>query len=157
MEVFALSRGWLLRLDPGEDLTECLLAWVRQEALDAAEVRGIGAVQDVELGYFDLATKRYVTALFPESMELVHLQGNVAWTRAVDGAAEDAPILHAHAVVAGPELVARGGHLVRAVVSVTAELFVEPLTVSAAAPRLIRAVDERTGLKLLSGTAASPS
>ncbi len=143
MRISKTSRGYVMRLDPGEPLVDALLAWARKEAPPAAEVRGIGALKDSEIGYFDLATKSYRTVLLPESMELLQLQGNLAWVDGSDGGPRE-PALHAHVVLAGPEMVARGGHLVSAVVSVTAELFVEPLS-----PTLRRAPDEASGLKLL--------
>ncbi len=131
------ERGYLVRLERGEEVHESLAAFVREQGIGAASVQGIGALQDCELGYFDRETGAYERSLFPASMELLQLAGNVAW----DG---DEPILHLHAVLAGPELVARGGHLFRGVVSVTGEIFLEVF-----GERLSRALDADLGLKLL--------
>ena len=128
---------WIVRLDRGEEVVETLTGFVRDHDLPSGEVRGIGALRDVELGYFDADAKRYDRTTFPGSMELLSFLGNIAW-------ADDGPVLHAHAVLAGPDLVARGGHLFRGVVSVTGEF-----TVTARPRRVRRAVDSEFGLKLI--------
>lgn len=136
MDVRKTERGFFLRLHKGEEVHETLEAFVKEQQIGAASVHGIGALEDVELGFFDVETKVYERTLFPPSMELVNLAGNVAW----DG---QEPILHLHAVLAGPDLVARGGHLFRGIVSVTGEIFLDVLS-----ERLERGLDAETGLKL---------
>jgi hypothetical protein len=114
-----------------------LTAYLRQEKIEGGSVTGIGAVMNTTLGYFDLHTKEYRQRVFPEDMELVSLTGNI--TR-VDGA----PFVHAHAVLSGEDFVAHAGHLFSAEIAVTGELFITP-----AAVRITRALDQRTGLKLM--------
>ena len=121
----------------GEEVLETLGAFVKEQGIAAATVRGIGALQDCELGFFDVETKVYERTLFPSSMELINLAGNVSW-------ADEEPLLHLHAVLAGSDLVARGGHLFRGVVSVTGEVFFDVFE-----RRLERAQEPETGLKLL--------
>jgi predicted DNA-binding protein with PD1-like motif len=70
-------------------------------------------------------------------MELVSLTGNVTWV-------DDAPLIHAHAVLAGPDYVAYGGHLFSAEIAVTGEVSIAPFTT-----RVCRKPDERTGLNLI--------
>lgn len=129
--------GWILRLDRGEELMSTLGDWMRETAIPGGKVEGIGALRDCELGYFDVASSGYRNVLFPESMEVVSLVANLGW-------ADDQPVVHAHAVLAGPDLVARGGHLWKGTVSVTVELYVTP---SAAPVR--RVLDPEVGLKLM--------
>lgn len=119
MQVRKSATGYILRLDRGEEVMARLADFVREHEIPSGELRGIGAVCDTELGFFDLPSKTYQRTTFPPSMELVQLLGNISWT-------DDGPVVHAHAVLAGPDLVARGGHLFQATVSVTAEIYVTP-------------------------------
>jgi predicted DNA-binding protein with PD1-like motif len=54
-------------------------------------------------------------------------------------------VIHAHAVVSGPDFVAHAGHLFSAEIAATAEVFLW-----ATGERTERALDERTGLRLIS-------
>jgi len=138
MHVETTDKGsWIVRIDRGEDVLETLVAFVRERDVPSGEIRGIGAIRDVELGYFDPDERTYLRTSFPGSMELVSFLGNIAWT-------DDGPMIHAHAVVAGPDLVARAGHLFRGVVSVSGEFYVTPRGV-----RVRRALDSEVELRLM--------
>ncbi len=137
MRAFRIPVGYFLRLDRGEDLPARLLQFLSAEAVSAATLSGIGAVEQTTLGYYDLERREYVRRDFPESMELVSLAGNLAW----EG---ERPILHMHAVIAGRDSVAYGGHLFAARISATGEL-----TVWTFDQRLERKLDNGTGLKLI--------
>ena len=137
MKTRAIERGFVLKLERGEELVETVCQWAAALGIAAGEVRGIGTLADIELGYFDLETREYQRTVLPAAMELLVLQGNLAQ-------ADGAPMLHAHVVLAGPDLVARGGHLFRAAVAATVELFFAPT-----ATPLVRELDEDVNLKLL--------
>jgi hypothetical protein len=132
------AAGLLLRIERGAPLIDAIVACCRERAIGAAWLTGLGAVSDVELGYYDLAARSYLRARLDGVFELVSLIGNVAW---VDGA----PIVHAHAALGDRDCRLRGGHLFAATVAVTVELQLQPL---ASAP-VERALDPGVGLKLL--------
>lgn len=109
--------GFLVVLDVGDEVIVSLKKLADAERIGEASFTAIGAVRDVVLGYIDLATKSYVRREFgAESMELVSAIGNLA---RLDGE----PVVHCHATVGDREMQIYGGHLFRAVASVTVEIF----------------------------------
>jgi hypothetical protein len=107
----------LVRLDPGEELLGGMLQAMEQRgAKSALIVSGIGALDSVEVGYFDPGSKSYQRASLEGSHELVSTSGSVGW----DPDQGFQP--HVHVALAGRDHTMRGGHLFAARVSVTAEL-----------------------------------
>lgn len=139
MRSFRTERGYLLRLDAGEEVIEELTRFVAQNGIAGGTITGIGAVRETILGYFDLEARAYSKREFTQELELVGLNGNITWLRG-------APLIHAHATVSGPDFVAHAGHLFAARIAVTGELFLAPDGV-----RINRAPDDRTGLNLIDG------
>lgn len=138
MEYRVFPEGWLVRLDRGEEILETLNALCAREDIRLAQVSGIGAAGDVTVGIFRTADKVYVTRRLLGDFEIAHLTGSV--TRQ-----EGRPYLHLHATLSNPvsgELAA--GHLSRAVVSATAEIFLRRWSGEAG-----RAFSEDVGLNLL--------
>ncbi len=131
----------ILRLDRGEEIVEELTLFCRTEGLEAATLMGIGAVQDTEIGYYDLATYTYLTRKVPEICEILSLSGNVAL---VDGD-RSIPFVHAHVALGTRDFAVLGGHLLRATVAVTAEIVMTPLSTN-----LARRLDDEVRLKLWS-------
>lgn len=126
-----------VKLERGEEVLETLTSLCREHHIRSASFCGIGAVRGTELGYYDLETFSYSTRVFPEIFELVSLLGNVAL---VDGE----PFVHAHASLADRELIQVGGHLVRATVAVTVEIFID-----CCESTVERVLDPEVKLKLL--------
>ena len=110
-----------LRLDPGEEICESLLALAEKEKIRAATVYGLGATDDAVIGILDLNDKEYKTRPLKEPMEITMLVGNLSRK---DGEA----YLHAHINLGRTDGTVLGGHLNRAVISVTAEIFIRPLS-----------------------------
>jgi hypothetical protein len=133
------SGGFVVRLDPGEEILEVLGQFVRDHELQGANITGIGAVKSTTIGYFDLEAKSYHKKDLPGEMELISLTGNLTWVG-------NDPMIHAHVVLAGPDYAAVAGHLFSATIAVTGELFIHDTGV-----RIRRAQDERSGLNLIHG------
>ena len=138
MKVTKVNDGYVVIAARGERLPEVLDRFCEEYGVTAGTVRGIGAIADVELGYFDVDTKSYQRKRYRGSFELLTLQGNIS--RKPDGDI----FIHVHVVLGGPDYRTIGGHLFDATVSVTGEFFIAPV----AAP-LQRSLDEYTGLSLL--------
>jgi predicted DNA-binding protein with PD1-like motif len=131
---------YALVFDTGDEVSETLLAFAREQAVDSAHFTGIGALTDVVLGYFEWDSKEYKRIPVREQVEVVSLVGNIA--RSPEGG----PALHAHIVIGKSDGMAMGGHLLGGHVRPTLEV---ALTESPA--HLQRAIDPETGLALLAG------
>jgi len=132
------SRTILVTLEPGEKVVAALRALGEDLHIRGASVSAIGAVEETELGWFDRDARTYVTRVFPPVMELLSLAGNLSRL-------DEKVMLHAHAVCAGSDLTAVGGHLVEATCAVTVEAFVQETGFD-----MTRRLDDRFGLNLLS-------
>ena len=66
----------------------------------------IGAIGEATLGYFDTNVKQYFTHQYAGIYEIANMSGNISTQ---DGK----PYLHIHAVLAGEDGTAFGGHLSR--------------------------------------------
>jgi predicted DNA-binding protein with PD1-like motif len=112
--------GLLVRLDRGEKLPDAIAELCAACRIPAATAHGIGAIEDVELGYYDLSTKTYERTRLAGSWELVSLTSFVSmW--------EGKHFAHTHAVVSGRDFAAKGGHLFAGTVSITVELRVHTI------------------------------
>jgi len=133
-----IAETFIVRLEIGEELCECLLSLAEKEGIGIAEISGIGAASSAQAGIFDAASKSYVPVETEDYMELVSLTGNL--TRK-DGR----PYLHVHALLADPVSgKSLAGHLTRLVIGATAEIFVRVLPGEAG-----RMVCGETGLNLM--------
>jgi uncharacterized protein len=137
-------RSWILVFDTGDEVSEGLLAFAREEGIEGASFTAIGAFQEATLAFFDLETKEYEEIPVREQVEVLTLAGNVA-------VHEGEPRVHAHVVVGNRDGTARGGHLLEARVRPTLEVVVRE---TAAALR--RRMDAETGLPLLDAGAGPP-
>lgn len=124
----------LVNLERGDDLRPSLEGLATELGLAAARVTALGALEDPELGSFDLPTKVYHKKVFPGIWELLSLVGNLSL---VDGR----PFLHAHVALSGHDFRVFGGHLFEARVGVMVELFLDPYPTP-----LHRSFSEKVGL-----------
>ncbi len=109
--------GYVVKLDPGEEIVESLHAFAVARGIRAGALSGIGAAGPCELGYFIPGTHEYVRREFPDEYEIGSLTGN--WSE-FDGE----PFPHCHVVLGGDDFVAYTGHLFRGIVTVTCEIHV---------------------------------
>ncbi len=114
MQEFRAGNRSLLRLDGGEELIGALEGFAARHGIGAAVVgSGLGQIVRATLGYWD--GSRYVPFEVTIPHELVGLTGSIARE-------EDRPSVHLHAVLAGPEGRAVGGHVFQATVGLLAEV-----------------------------------
>lgn len=129
--------GFLVRLPKGAAVMTSLIAFLSEEHVHAGTLSAIGALQQIELGYFDLAKKTYLRKSFPGVYELVSFIGNIALV-------DETPFIHAHAILSDANFVPIAGHFFDATVAVTMEVHISPLSQS-----ISREIDPATELKLL--------
>ncbi len=129
--------GFFLRLMRGEDVLETIASFVKEQELGGAFFTGLGAVEGVKLGYYDLHQKKYLDKEYPGDVELANMTGNVSY---VDGK----PFTHVHATIMTEKFESFSGHLFSAKVAVTVEV-----NLIVTDYEMIRELDPETGLKLL--------
>jgi predicted DNA-binding protein with PD1-like motif len=129
------SDGYVLKLEPGEEFQEVLGAFFAQKRLPSAFFQGIGALKNVELGYFNIEKNDYVRETYESNYELISASGNIS----VD---DDVPVVHTHVMLSTEKFQVIGGHLFKGIVSVTAEVFLFPMDVA-----LIRKSDPKLNFK----------
>jgi len=138
MEYRRFSDTIVARIDRGEEIIASLSALCTQEHIALGSVSAIGAVGEATVGCFDTKEKKYYAKEYKGIYEIASLLGTIS-------VMEDAPYLHIHAVLADKEGAAIGGHLSRAIVSATCEIFIHVLP-----GRAGRFFSEETGLNLIS-------
>lgn len=139
MEYRKFGETIVLRLEVGEEVVESLCALAEREHIGLACVTGIGAADHICVGVLDIATKQYNCRDYRGYFEIGNLSGNL--TRK-----EGAPYAHLHITFGSPVAdICMTGHLTRAVISATAELFVTVLP-----GEVGRRMEEQVGLNLFS-------
>ena len=119
MEYRKFPQGYVLRLDPGEEIVSSLTRLVADENIQLASVSAIGAANDVTIGIFNTAEKQYYSQCYQGDYEISALVGSV--TRK-----EGEPYLHLHITIGNPVTgQVHAGHLTSAVISATLELFLQ--------------------------------
>lgn len=137
MKSQTFSGGVVLRLDRGEMVTGMLEEYLNRDGIRGGTVTGLGGVEDVELGYYDLASRTYQRRRVEGIVELVTYSGNISML-------DDRPFIHAHAVVSGPDFKPYSGHFFDARVALTGEFVIRPADWS-----IERRHDAATGLNLM--------
>ena len=127
----------LLRIDRGEEIIETVKRVAEKERIRLASVEALGAVDDFTVGVYDVAAKRYDSKTFTGAFEIVSLVGTITEK---DGAFYQ----HLHMSAGNRDCEVFGGHLNRAVVSVTCEMVIRVLSGA-----VDRASDPETWINLI--------
>ena len=119
MEHRKFPQGYALRLDPGEEVVDCLARLVDRENVRLGTVSALGAANDVTIGIFDTVEKKYYSQRYQGQYEISALVGSV--TRQAGK-----PYLHLHITIGSPVTgEVHAGHLSAFTVSATLELFLQ--------------------------------
>ncbi len=127
----------LVRIDRGEEIIEQVRTVAEKEHVRLASVEALGGVDDFTVGVYDAGKRQYETHRFTGAFEIVSLTGTITEK---DGAFYQ----HLHMSAGNRRCEVFGGHLNRAVVSLTCELVMRIL------PGAVdRSPDPQTGINLL--------
>jgi predicted DNA-binding protein with PD1-like motif len=139
MKAVQIHNGFFLVFDRGEEVMATLAAFAEREEVHWGAFEAIGAVDDVEIGYYDLTAREYVFRQEAGPFEVCSFKGNLSEF-------EEVPIVHAHASLARADetLEMIGGHVRSARVALTLEM-----TLWFVSQPLMREPDEDTGLNLI--------
>ena len=107
----------LLRLDPGDEIVKSILQVAHETNTTTAEISGIGATDDFEVGVFNMETKKYDIHKFTGNHEITNLCGSLSTMNAE-------AYQHLHITCANHEGECVGGHLLKAIISLTCEIFI---------------------------------
>ncbi len=127
----------IIRLEKGEELVGSIIKACEEEQVKTGIISGIGACGEIEVGYFDTKNKEYFSKTFSGHLEIVSLSGNFSHMKGE-------PYGHLHIAFSDEECSLHGGHLNRAVISATAEIFVQAVDIE-----VDREFSEEIGLNLM--------
>lgn len=106
-----------LRLQPGEEVLSRLLQTVEKYNIKSGLISGIGALNRVIIGNFDVKIKQYNKEELEGSFEITSLNGNISRQNGK-------PYLHVHITLANENMQCLGGHLNSGIVSATCEIII---------------------------------
>lgn len=115
MEYMKDGLNYMIRIDKDENIFQKLEEFALKEGVTSGHLSGIGALKDVELGFYHLDKMEYEKKKFTEDYELLSLEGNLSHK---DGQ----HYFHIHATLGDSTFNAFGGHVFDATVAVTCEL-----------------------------------
>ena len=142
MQFRRFGNKYFVRIDKGEEIMSTLMKFCEDEKITLAEIKALGAVDEFEVGLFDVVEKKYHGNKFTFPAEITNLWGTVTTK---DGK----PYLHIHMSAADVTGKVFGGHLVRAVVSATCEMIVYDLSEGDSKGFVVgRKFNEEVGLNL---------
>ena len=136
MEYRRFNNIIVARIDRGEEILEKMKEIALKENIKLANVNALGATNDFTVGVFKVDEKKYYSNTFQGNFEIVSLTGTI-------NTMNDEFYSHIH-MSCGNELgEVFGGHLNRAVVSATCEMFINVID-----GRVDRYFDSEVGLNL---------
>ena len=102
-------------LQTGDLINESIRKIAVEENISNAWINGIGAIDNVEVGYMDIENKKYQKRNFDEHYELLSLIGNITYK-------DREPFVHTHVTFSNTEYNVFGGHLFDAKITATGEI-----------------------------------
>lgn len=128
----------VVRLDPGDEIVNCMLTLAKKENITLAEISGLGAVNEFTAGVFRIAEKKFQPNHFEGEFEITSLVGTLS---TMNGE----PYCHLHMSAGDVNGQVYGGHLSSATISATGEIVVRVIEGA-----VDRKFDEEIGLNLFS-------
>ena len=106
-----------ISLQTGDEIIESITSILKKEKIHSGMINGIGAINQVELGFYNLESKKYKKEFFKDDYELTSLMGNIALK-------DEQPFVHIHINMSDDNFGVLGGHLFSAVTAASAEVII---------------------------------
>ena len=103
-----------ISINKNELINETLLNLAEKENLTCGWINGLGAISEIEVGYWDIEKKIYEKQNFNNHYELLSLIGNISLV-------DNKPFIHTHISFSDTKYNVFGGHLFDAKVIAAAE------------------------------------
>ena len=97
---------FVMSIPEGKDIVKEIVKFCEEIGVMSGEGTGIGALTNVEIGYFDRKRKEYIREEINEQVELLSCIGNITMK-------EGKPFTHLHVVLGKRDFSVVGGHLFR--------------------------------------------
>ncbi len=123
MKYIKSGNTYILKLEKGQEILTSITDLCQKEKITTASITGIGATDYLEAGFYDTEEKKYYTKKYEEDLEILALNGNITMVN-------DNPSAHIHILVSDIQGRALGGHLNKAIVSVTCEIFIQSFDIA---------------------------
>ncbi len=125
-----------ISLQTGDEIVKSITNILKEEKFYSGMINGIGAINQVELGFYNLEFKKYKKEFFNDDYELTSLMGNITLKNGN-------PFVHIHINMSDENFGVIGGHLFSAITAASAEVIV-----LLDDQRIKRELDQKTGLYL---------
>ena len=97
MQFTNIENGYMIYVEKGENIMESITQFCIKNKINNAQLSGIEAVKNIEIGAFDTDNKKYIRQNFEDTWELVSYQGNISLK-------DDIPFIHAHVAISDHNL-----------------------------------------------------
>ena len=111
---------YIIYVEQNETIMKTLTQFCKDHNIMNAQLSGIGAIKDIELGVYDLKNQEYIKELYSDIWELTSYQGNVLLK-------DDEPFIHAHINISDHSLSGKGGHLFEPKVAAVGEFILRKI------------------------------
>ena len=117
MEYKRFDKDIVVRIDKGEEILEKIKEVAIRENIKLATVTALGATSDFTVGVFKTEEKKYYSNSFKGDFEIVSLTGSI-------NTMNNEFYTHIHMSAGDEKGTVFGGHLNKAIVSATCEMFI---------------------------------
>ena len=136
MEYKKFGNKIIARIDKGEEILEKIKEIALKENIKLANVNALGATNDFTVGVYKVNEKKYYSNSFKGAYEIVSLTGSI-------NTMNEKFYTHIHMSCGDEKGNVVGGHLNKAIISATCEMFIDIID-----GKVDRFNDEDTGLNL---------
>lgn len=136
MNYIKKDNTYILRLEKGEEILSAISECCIKNKIECGIINCIGAVNYVQVGNYNVSDKKYISTILEGNYEIASMGGNISTL-------DNKVYLHIHGVFTDEKCNARGGHVNKAIISATCEIFIQQYQT-----KLTRINNEEIGLNV---------